>query len=134
MGAERIKRNMILGVIITTALLSTTRMSVANISEHKMSIETKTGEVNMIRWNYISIMSHKDEVKKEETEMVFLIDENVAFKRKELSELQVGDQVKITYENYTQLDEEGKDVFIKRITKEVHYLRPKSASLSSGVK
>ena len=100
----------------------------------KKNLEFVTGPISMVRFNSISIISHKDEVNNKETEMVFIIDEYVTFKRKNLDELKMGDVVKIAYENYTKLDEEGNDKFVKRVTNNVHFLRGKSKSLSSGKK
>ena len=109
-------------------------------SEYKPHYQKNTksisGEVSVIRPTYVGIITHKDEAKKEETEMVFLVDEDVAFKKKELAELQEGDQVKITYENITEPDPEDpkEDIFVQRVTKEIHFLRAKSTSLKSGKK
>jgi len=124
----------ILSLCLGMVLIFTGNASSAAPEEHKKSIKTVTGEVSTIRPTYISIISHKDEAKKIDTEMIFLIDENVTYKRKVIGELLEGDNVKITYDQYTKLDEEGNDIFVKRATKEIHFLSPKSSSLSSGAK
>ena len=70
------------------------------------------------------------------TETLFLIDEDVTYKSKTLEELLEGDQVKVTFENITEPDPDDpeKDLFVQRVTKEIHYLRAKSKSLKSGKK
>ena len=101
--------------------------------QHKKSTESITGEISQVRGTYVGILT-KQTKPDEETEMLFIVDEDVNFKRKSLAELKEGDIIKITYENITESDPDDaeKDKFVQRVTKEIHFLRPKSKSLRSG--
>lgn len=103
---------------------------------HKKNIASASGEISQINPTYIGVITHNDEVLRTETETLFLIDEDVTYKSKTLEELLVGDQVKVTFENVTEPDPEDpeKDIFVQRVTKEIHYLRAKSTSLKAGNK
>ena len=103
---------------------------------HKKNTSSVTGEISSIRPTYIGVITHEDKELRTDTETLFLIDEDVTYKRKTLEELLEGDQVKVTFENITEPDPEDaeNDKFVQRVTKEVHFLRVKSTSLSSGKK
>jgi len=103
---------------------------------HKKSTLSVTGQISVIRPTYIGVITHSDKDLGEDTETLFLVDEDVIFKRKDFTELLEGDQVKITYENITEPDPEDpeNDKFVQRVTKEIHFLSAKSTSLKSGKK
>lgn len=103
---------------------------------HKKNTLSVSGEISTIKSTYIGVITHRDKDLSTETETLFLIDEDVTFKKKTLAELLEGDQVKVTYENITEPDpeDEENDKFVQRVTKEIQYLSPKSKSLKSGKK
>jgi hypothetical protein len=105
-------------------------------SYHKKATTFVTGDISQIQPSYIGIITSSDDNAGTDTEMLFLIDEGVTYKSKTLVELLEGDKVKVTYENVTEPDPDDpeKDVFVQRVTKEIHYLSSKSKSLKSGSK
>jgi len=103
---------------------------------HKKNTLSVSGEISIIRPTYIGVITHSDKNLGEETETIFIVDEDVTFKKKALEELLEGDTVKITYENITEPDPDDaeNDKFVQRVTKEIHFLHSKSTSLKSGSK
>ena len=90
-----------------------------------------TGTVSIIRDNYISIVFKTDSATNEDYEMIFLLDETVTFQRAELSELEEGDTVLISFDEFSEEDDKGAKKFKKRITKNIKFLHKASKSLRS---
>ena len=105
----------------------------AEAEKEDFSIQAKkvTGEVSMIRKSAISVVTDVDKETKAETEMVFLLNDDVEFARKALKELREGDIVEVSFDEYTQTTDEGEEEFVKRVTKKITFLRPASNSLRS---
>ena len=124
-------------ILVLTGNLCVAEMG-KNFKEHQarhiVNSKSITGAISTIQPTFIGIITQRDNSKKEETEMLFLVDEEVIFKKKSLGELLEGDYVKITYDNITEPDPEdpSKELFVQRETKEIQFLRSQSTSLSSG--
>ena len=101
---------------------------------HRKTTEFITGDISIIQPTYIGIITFSDNIKKQDTEMLFFLDEEVIFKSKALAELQEGDKVKIIYENITEPDPEDAehDKFVQRVTREIQFLSSKSKTLKSS--
>ena len=145
-GERKMRSNIPLKIFITSfclglILLLTGDTCLADMAKkiteykhyHKKYTDSVSGEISQIRPTYIGVITHVDKSAGEDTEMIFLIDDEVVFKRKKLAELLEGDQVKITFENVTEPDPEDatKEIFVQKVTKEIQFLREKSKSLQS---
>lgn len=107
--------------------------------EEEYIIKTKkiTGEISVIKFNFISIIYARDKRAGTENEAVFLLNDDIEFKLKDLEDLQSGDKISITYDEYFEIEmnEKGEEeeIFVKRVTKEIRFLSTKSGSgLRSG--
>jgi len=82
-----------------------------------------TGEVSAISKNFIAIVYQRDEEKGIEYEMAFTLDENIELKnKKRIEEINVGDIVKLTYEENIEESALGERKVNK--AKVVEFLKP----------
>ena len=108
--------------------------------EEEYIIKTKkiTGEISIIKSHFISIIYARDKRSYSDSEAMFLLNDEVEFRLKDLEDLQFGDKISITYDEYFEIEvnvETGKEEekFVKRVTKEIRFLSTKSQSgLISG--
>ena len=111
----------------------------ADEEEEEYIIRTKkiTGEISMIKSHFISIIYAQDKKAGTENEAVFLLNDEIEFRLKDLEDLQSGDKISITYDEYfeIELNEKGEEEekFVKREAREIRFLSTKSGSgLRSG--
>jgi hypothetical protein len=92
--------------------------------EEDFIVRTKTlsGEVNMIRAHYITIDITEDPGSTSSAEMYFPITEVVEFGNVDLVDIDEGNVVQVTYDEYSRLDEGGEERYVTRVTKKVKFL------------
>jgi len=105
----------------------------ACVPEEEMIIKKKeiSGTLSTARPNYLSIVYESDKRAGYEKEMMFMLDDKVKFLKKNLVQMKEGDEIGVKYEEYFRKTEEGKEEFVKRVTKEVRFIKPASTGLKS---
>lgn len=126
-------------LVLVAFFIAPAILQAAQEAEEEMIIKTKriTGEVEFIKPTYISITYARDKENRAEYGAMFLLNEDIKFSSKSLEDLQEGDKIAITYDEYFRIglnEETGEEEekFVKRITKEIKFLssRPKSGLVS----
>lgn len=122
-----VKISMVFGLIISLALPG---FAAGDKSEEKKeavinkSTGTITGTISTIKSDSVSIAYHEDKAKGIEYEMLLLLDNVFTIEnKKNLSELKVGDTVKITYEDVTSEKIDNKEQKVERKAKIVSFVR-----------
>lgn len=97
-----------------------------------MTVEQVTGELSLIRPGSINLVYGRDDEQKMDYEMVLpLVPDVKVIRRRDLSELRVGDTVLVTYEERTWEDEAEVERMQRRATT-IEFLRPAAANMRSG--
>jgi hypothetical protein len=98
----------------------------------KVAVKQVTGEVSLIRQGSISVVYQRDDKKAMDYEMVLPLDKNVRLAHKRsVNELQVGDTVRVTYEERSWKDDTGVERMHRQAT-EIQFMSLAKPQLRSG--
>lgn len=125
------KTIVVLGLIISSAIpgfAAADKLSADSEKKEEVvlnkSMGTITGTISAVSSDSISVAYHEDKAKGIEYEMLLLLDNAFTIEnKKNLSELKVGDTVKITYEDVTSEKIENKEQKVERKAKIVSFVR-----------
>jgi hypothetical protein len=83
-----------------------------------------SGTVSGLTPNFIAVIYGRNEAEKVSLEMAFSLDKDVRIAHKNsIQEIGLGDEVRITYDEVTRINAEGKIIARKRVAKEVAFVR-----------
>lgn len=129
----RVLTTMMVGCLGTTALAEEPRPFWEAPADASVAVKQVTGELSLIRPGSISLVYRRDEQRAMDYEMVFPIGKGVALlRRRALSELQVGDTVRVTYEERAWKEEATGVERMQRRATTIEFLRSAQAGLRSG--
>lgn len=130
---HRLRSFACLGLVVASVFVTSGLVVAAEEDEEDALITVKhiTGEVSIIRPHYLSVVYKQDAETRMEYEMVFPMNKDVEFfHKKSLDDIEVGDTVRVTYEEKTWTTEDGMER-MKRKAKEVWFVRPAKKGLRS---